>query len=55
MRADQPQPVGVIDGTDYQFSGTVRDVDAAAISRLLRNEARVPQRAPEPRDLMFYA
>ena len=25
------QPVGVIDGTDYQFSGTVRDVDAETI------------------------
>jgi amino-acid N-acetyltransferase len=31
------QPLGVIDGTDYQFSGTVREVDAGTIHHLLDN------------------
>lgn len=31
------QPVGVIDGTDYQFTGKVRDVDAETIQHALAN------------------
>lgn len=31
------QPVGVIDGTDFQFSGKVRDVDAQTIQHALDN------------------
>lgn len=29
------QPLGVLDGTDYQYTGTVRKIDAAAINRRL--------------------
>ena len=31
------RPVGVIDGTDFQFAGTVRDVDAETIHHALNN------------------
>ncbi len=31
------QPVGVVDGVDFQFSGTVRDVDAQTIHHALDN------------------